>query len=207
MITPTLFQRDQQPNNIADWTNFVKQHFTDDAIYRMVLKYEGDTSSKTFEVHATGLPRYLYTTFESDIDQVQYVLDGAQEKKISESHTVVRCDRSRMLHWFRDGAQLVWNGTFQVIFNGDKIEQLSFENREHQTYYPRSKLDSMCEPGASPNQNKSPKLTKTQQKNQRNQGQPAEPAFDFRKLPTTKITAYGIHQSLQTQLEVSGLIH
>jgi hypothetical protein len=171
----------------------------------MVLRDEEKNSSKTFEVHAVGLPRYLYIQFESDIDQVQLVLDGNQEKKLSDSHTVVRAERSRMLHWFRDGTQLVWNGAFQVLYNNDKIEQLTFENREHETYYPRSQMAKLCaQVTASPNQNRSPKMTKTQQKQQR--AQQAQGAggegFDIRKLPKTPLTAFGIHQALQAQLEV-----
>ena len=183
------------------------QHFTEDAIWRILLRYEGDQTSKTFEVHATGLPRYLYTQFQSDIDQVQLVLDGNQEKKLSDTTSVVRADRSRMLHWFRDGTQLVWNGVFQVIYEGDKISQLSFENREHQVYYPRSRLQELCA-AASPilNQQRSPKMNK---KNQpaggrgANANQNAEPMFDFRKMPEDKITGFGIHSYLQAQLEVS----
>ena len=52
----------------------------------MVLKFETDNTTKAFEVHAAGLPRYLYTQFESEIDQVQLVLDGNQEKKLSETY-------------------------------------------------------------------------------------------------------------------------
>jgi len=171
----------------------------------MILRYDTDQSSKTFEVHAAGLARYLYTQFESDMDQLQLLLDGSQEKKISETMTVVRAERSRMLHWFRDGTQVVWNGVFQLIYNGDKIEQLMFETRDHQLYYPRSKLAELCVP-ISPNQvqNRSPKMTKKQQAQGRNQQnmQPEEPAFDLRKLPKTSITPFGIHRQLQTQLEV-----
>lgn len=176
----------------------------------MVLKFESDSSSKTFEVQAAGLPRYLYIQFESDIEQVQLLLDGNFEKKLSDTHTVVRADRAKFLHWFKDGTQLVWNGTFQVMYNGDKIENFSFENREHQTYYPRSKLVELCAAaavGGSPNQNRSPKMTKNQRKMQgQNQGQGAGggdgQSFDMRRLPQTQITQFGIHKSLQTQLEV-----
>jgi hypothetical protein len=196
----TFTKADQQPNDMAYWQAFVQAHFTDDAVYRMNLKFATDMSTKAFEVHASGLARFLYTQFETDIDQVQLVLDGNQEKKLSETHTVVRADRSRLLHWLRDGTQLVWNGMFQLMYNGDKIEHLNFETREHQMYLPLSMLTELC-PQVTPNQNRSPKLTKTQQK--RNQ-QPPD-SFDYRRLPQIQgqITDLGIHKRLQTHLEAS----
>jgi hypothetical protein len=213
MINRTLtpHQADQQENDLAYWQNFVDAHFTDDAIYRLVLRYSTDGATKQFDIHASGLARFLYTQFETDINQVQLVLDGNEEKKLGATHAVVRADRSRMLHWLRDGTQLVWDGALTLIYNSDKIEFLGFETREHQTYLPRSKLEELCAQAAreSPNQNRSPKLTKTQQKKQRdlNREQSGlgtqDGVFDMRRLPPTPVTHFGIHKRLQAHLEVS----
>ncbi|KIW01195.1 uncharacterized protein PV09_07244 [Verruconis gallopava] len=193
------FKAGQQQNDFSYWQAFVQQHFTDDAIFRLVLPDQLSGDGKTFQVHAAGLARYFYTQFQTDIDQVQLVLDGSLEKTLSETHTLVIADRSRMLYWFRDGTQLVWNGFFTILYNNNKIEHLNFETHEHETYLPRTKLEELCVQ-TSPNQNRSPKLTKTkQQKGQ----QPSEPAFDMRRLPSTQITVFGIHKRLQAYLELA----
>lgn len=168
----------------------------------MILRFQ-DGTTKTYEVNALGLARFFHTQYECDLDQIQLVLDGNQEKKLNDTHQVVLAERSRMLHWFRDGTQLVWNGVTRIIYAGDKIEHLSFETTNHQTYLPRSMLEDMCQQ-VSPMQNKSPKMTKTQskQRNQQNAG-PDVTAFDFRKLPPSEIGDLGIHKRVQQWLEVS----
>jgi hypothetical protein len=99
------FRADQQPNDLNHWQRIVEQHFAKNGIFRIVLKFNKDKSSKTFEVNYVSLPRYFYTHYESDIDQIQLLLDGAIEKAISETHQFVQAERARMLYWFRDGTQ------------------------------------------------------------------------------------------------------
>jgi hypothetical protein len=100
------FRADQQPNDMNHWRKLISQHFMDEGVFRMTLKSRTDKSSKIFEVNASSLPRFFYTQYESDVDQIQLLLDGAIEKTISDTHQFVQAERARMLFWFRDGTQV-----------------------------------------------------------------------------------------------------
>lgn len=91
-----------------------------------------------------------------------------------------------------------------AIYAVEKMESMTFETRDHETYIPRSRLDELCAQ-ASPDQNKSPRMTKTAGK-QRNQAKPqATPAFDRRSLPERPCTDLGVTERIQTFLEVGHL--
>ena len=162
-----------------------------------------DGGKKIYEINAASLPRFFYIQYQSDFNQIQILLDTNQEKILSETHQLVQADRSRMLFWFQDGTQLVWNGTFRVIYANDKIELLFFEMRDHQTYIPLSKLPELC-PLVSPDQNKSPRMTKGTGK-QRNQlrGQQTENTFKVRELPKPVTVDGGVTVRMQQFFEVS----
>jgi len=81
------------------------------------------------------------------------------------------------------------------------METLKFETLDQQQYLPRGKLEELCAQ-ASPDQNKSPRMTK--KNNPRNQQkQPQEPAFDMRKLPASPVNDMGVTEKTQQFLEVS----
>lgn len=88
-----------------------------------------------------------------------------------------------------------------------KIDTLSFEVRDHVTYLPRGRLEELCQ--VSPNQNKSPRMTKTagKQRNQsRQQPEPTpEPGLVLRNLPKAPIGEMGVMPRIQTFLEVCNL--
>jgi len=88
------------------WRQLIQQHFTEDGIFRVVLKYQADKTSKAYEVTAAALPRYFYIHYETEVDQIQLLLDGTMEKAISETHQFVQTERARMIYWFRDGTQV-----------------------------------------------------------------------------------------------------
>ena len=81
------------------------------------------------------------------------------------------------------------------------METLKFDTLDQQQYLPRGKLEELCAQ-ASPDQNKSPRMTK--KSNPRNQQkQPQEPAFDMRKLPPSPVNDMGVTEKTQQFLEVS----
>jgi hypothetical protein len=88
------------------WRKLISQHFTDEGVFRVILKYQTDKSTKTYEVNAAALPRFFFLHYESEVDQIQLLLDGTTEKKVSETHQFAQFDRARMLYWFRDGTQV-----------------------------------------------------------------------------------------------------
>lgn len=100
--------------------------------------------------------------------------------------------------------QLVWNGKFQAIYAADKMENMTFETRDHETYIPRSRLEELCAQ-ASPDQNKSPRMTKTagKQRNQAKNQANSAAAFDRRSLPERPCTDLGVTARIQTFLEVN----
>jgi len=99
--------------------------------------------------------------------------------------------------------QLIWNGKFQALYAQDKIETLTFETRDYECYIPRSRLVELCAQ-SSPDQNKSPRMTKTagKQRNQAKNQAAAQPSLDPRLLPQAPVGEYGITTRVQTFLEV-----
>ncbi|KAF2405003.1 hypothetical protein EJ06DRAFT_525579 [Trichodelitschia bisporula] len=82
------------------------------------------------------------------------------------------------------------------------MESLQFETREHQEFIPRSKLEELCIK-ASPDQNKSPRMTKSAGKARNARQQPqADPAFELRHLPKPPVTDLGVTPRIQGFLEV-----
>jgi hypothetical protein len=99
----------------------------------------------------------------------------------------------------------------EVLYCGEKMEMLSFVTTQHQYYIPGSKVDELCAL-PSPDQNKSPKITKTasnkrlslkaQQAQQAQQAQAQQETFDRKKLPVSPVNAYGITDRLLAWFEV-----
>lgn len=90
-----------------------------------------------------------------------------------------------------------------AIYMAEKVESMTFETKDHETYVPRSRLEELCAQ-ASPDQNKSPRMTKTagKQRNQaKNQATPAS-TFDRRSLPERPCTDLGVTARVQSFLEV-----
>ena len=196
---------DGKNNDIAYWKSFIGQHFTDDGTLRMTLRpmpQGGEKpAAKTFEVGAPALPRYFWTQYDSQVDQIQILLDGLSESHLPDNYNLVKASRSRMIYWFKDGTQLVWNGGLSAIYLGDKMENLSFETREHQQFLPRSRLEELCAQ-ASPDQNKSPRMTKKANPRNQPRQQNAQPSFDRRMLPPSPVNEMGVTPRIQNFLEV-----
>jgi hypothetical protein len=96
--------------------------------------------SKQFEIGTSLLPRYFYIQFEGDVEQVQLVLEGTNEKLASENYYYVQAERARMLYWFKDGGQVSWffffgaqKGSIQDSYNTGRVDwsvKCSFHGRE-----------------------------------------------------------------------------
>ncbi|KAF2428706.1 hypothetical protein EJ08DRAFT_316036 [Tothia fuscella] len=195
------FRADQAPNDMMYWRRLVNQHFTEDGVFRVIVK-QSNGVNKTFEVNAAALPRYFFMHYENDMDQIQLLLDGTQEQNISETHQFITTNSARMVYWFRDGTQLVWNGRLTALYVGGRIDTLSFEAKEHVTYLPRTRIEELCQ--MSPDQNKSPRMTKTaaKQRNPPRQPAPAEPSLALRNLPRAPVNELGLMPRIQAFLEV-----
>lgn len=100
------FRAHQQANDFNFWHKLIEQHFSKDGVFRMILRSDKDKCSKTFEVNYHSLPRFFYIQYESEVDQIQLLLDGTIEKAVTESHQFVQAERARMIYWFRDGTQV-----------------------------------------------------------------------------------------------------
>ena len=194
---------DGKHNDINFWKAFINKHFTEDGTLRMILRpmTQGEkAAAKTFEVGAPSLPRYFWTQYDSHVDQIQILLDGVLESHLPDNYHSVRANRSRMIYWFKDGTELVWNGALSALYLGDRMENLTFETREHQQFIPRNRLEELCAQ-ASPDQNKSPRITKKANPRAQ-QRQAAQPSFDRRMLPPSPVNEMGVTPRIQSFLEV-----
>lgn len=100
--------------------------------------------------------------------------------------------------------QVVHNGKLSAMFDqADKINLLSFETQEHQQYLPRLQLDSLFQQ-RSPQQNMqvSPKMSKKNAPNQRNQRARGEPVLLLSELIEAPVSSWGIANSVLQFLEV-----
>src|ERR1700712_12159 len=88
------------------WRNFIDQHFVDDGAMRITLRDQKEDRSKQFEVVASLLPRYFWTQFDGNVEQIQLLLEGTSEKTVNNNYHYVQAERARMLYWFSDGGQV-----------------------------------------------------------------------------------------------------
>ncbi|KAK7569903.1 LIM-domain binding protein-domain-containing protein [Phyllosticta citricarpa] len=202
------FTSNRQPNDLAYWKAFVARFFTENGVFKQtLLDYGAQTpapGSKNFEICTLALPRYFYTQFQSGLDNLQLTMDGLIEKELGNACHYVESARAKFIYWYKNGTQVVHNGKLSAMFDqADKINLLSFETQEHQQYLPRLQLDSLFQQ-RSPQQNMqvSPKMSKKNPPNQRNQRARGEPTLLLSDLIEAPVSSWGIANSVLQFLEV-----
>ncbi|KAK8247536.1 LIM-domain binding protein-domain-containing protein [Phyllosticta capitalensis] len=202
------FTSNRQPNDLLYWKQFVGRFFTENGVFKQtLLDYGAQTTnpgSKNFEICTLALPRYFYTQFQSGLENLQLTMDGLVEKELGNSCHYVESARAKFIYWYKNGTQVVHNGKLSAMFDqADKINLLSFETQEHQQYLPRLQLDSLFQQ-RSPQQNMqvSPKMSKKNAPNQRNQRARGEPVLLLSELIEAPVSSWGIANSVLQFLEV-----
>ena len=97
--------------------------------------------------------------------------------------------------------QLIYSGRLVALFNQqDKLDLLEFVGQKHQEFILKDHLKQLSYP-LSPNQMRSPKLSKTMGK-QRNQQPDAELVIPYAQIASAPVSDYGFTGGVQSFLEV-----
>ncbi|KAH7117086.1 LIM-domain binding protein-domain-containing protein, partial [Dendryphion nanum] len=192
------------------WKPFVQRHFTETGSFVHVLFQAATGGSKQFEIVYAALPRYFYTQFSSDIDNLQIQIYGAVEHA-SSTETKVTCDGTKFIYNYLHGTcpvQVICQGRLTAFWSGpspDKMEWLQFECQvPHTQFINRASLDILFQnqlQANQTNQNQSPRMNKTTAK-RRLQQENLDPVIRKSDLPNPDITEYGIPTVLQSYLEI-----
>lgn len=193
-------------NKVERWQAFVDKFFSETGSFIHVVSWGGGERSKQFEIVYAALPRYFYTLFNTDVTNLQIMLDGATEKT-SPPELKVTCDRAKFIYTYRNRCQVIYHGKLTAFWSGsDKMEWLQFEGHGHEQYLPRAALEQLFHQ-PSPNQmnpNQSPRMSKAAKNKQQQRAAegPPEPYLPMSKLPSAGTTDYGLPHALQGYLEI-----
>jgi hypothetical protein len=58
-----------------------------------------------FDIVYAALPRYFYTQFNTEVENLQITLDGSTER-VSPTETKVSCDRAKLIYTYRNQCQV-----------------------------------------------------------------------------------------------------
>lgn len=78
-------------------------------MFKLTVRESNDAAakSKQFAVGYASLARYYTTHFESGVDNIQLILDGANEVELAAGNGhLVNIQRAKFIYWFRDGTQV-----------------------------------------------------------------------------------------------------
>lgn len=87
------------------WQSFVDKFFNESGSFIHVLYSMSAERTKQFEIVSAALPRYFYTVFNTDIQNIQITLDGAKENTGS-SENKVTCDRAKFIYTYENQCQV-----------------------------------------------------------------------------------------------------
>lgn len=79
--------------------------FNDSGSFIHVLYSSAKERTKQFEIVYNALPRYFYTVFNTDIQNIQITLDGAKENT-GPADTKVTCDRAKFIYTYDNQCQV-----------------------------------------------------------------------------------------------------
>ncbi|KAL9078773.1 MAG: hypothetical protein Q9157_002325, partial [Trypethelium eluteriae] len=188
-------------NDLSQWQHFVAKFFADDGTFRIMAWSSTDESTKQFDVPAASIPRFYYTHLKTGVESIQLALENGQEKDLGNGKHWVAMDRARFTYWFQNGTQLIYSGRLVALFNQqDKLELLEFEGQRHQELIQKNHLKALAFQ-QSPNQNRSPKLSKTMGK-QRHQQQEGDIVIAYSQIPSAPVSDYGFTGGVQSFLEI-----
>jgi len=92
-------------NSIGHWQAFVDKFFTETGSFiNIVCAFKGG-DTKMFDIVHAALPRYFYTQFNTEVENLQITLDGSTEK-VSSTETKVSCDRAKLIYTYRNQCQV-----------------------------------------------------------------------------------------------------
>lgn len=102
-------------NQVALWQSFVDKFFNDSGSFIHVLYSTRQERTKQFEIVCAALPRYFYTVFSTDVQNIQITLDGAKEN-LGPSETKVTCDRAKFIYTYENQCQVCISATKYYCF-------------------------------------------------------------------------------------------
>ena len=99
------FDSSRDPNRLEHWEGFVDKHFAENGSFAHHLCGSTDGRTKMFEILRESLPRYFFTQFSSEVENLQITLDGAIEKIVG-AEWKVTCDRAKFIYTYKNQCQV-----------------------------------------------------------------------------------------------------
>ncbi|KAF2866191.1 LIM-domain binding protein-domain-containing protein [Massariosphaeria phaeospora] len=197
-------------NRLDFWQVFVEKFFTESGSFIHILGTSEGDQTKLFDIIYSALPRYFCTQFNTEVENLQITLEGAQEKSMG-GETKVACDRAKFIYTYRNQCQVICYGKLTAYYAGsEKMEWLQFEMQGYQQYLQRAALVPLFQPQSPTliNQTNSPRMSKTKQRQQQQQQQrllqeqQQETYLQLSRLPEANVSEWGIPPELQAYLEI-----
>ena len=107
------FNSQSGQNHVSLWQSFVDKFFNESGSFIHVLYSTSKERTKQFEIVCAALPRYFYTVFTTDIQNIQITLDGSKENA-GPAETKVTCDRAKFIYTYENQCQ-VCTDTFSLV--------------------------------------------------------------------------------------------
>lgn len=119
------------------WQSFVDKFFNESGSFIHVLYSMSAERTKQFEIVCAALPRYFYTVFNTDIQNIQITLDGAKENT-GPSENKVTCDRAKFIYTYENQCQVRFSASARLRPCTNHITRsFILENLQHSGQAPR----------------------------------------------------------------------
>lgn len=99
------FYRSREVNEIPVWQRFVNKFFSESGSFIHIVYSPSMERTKLFEIVFAAMPRYFYTQFNTEVENLRVAIDGAQEK-IAPNETKVFCDRAKFIYTYSNQCQV-----------------------------------------------------------------------------------------------------
>lgn len=102
--------QDPGNNTIERWQDTITKYFSPEGqlvqhVWSPKGSPEGQPRTKQFQIHASSLPRFYMTWFQS-LQNMQLQIEGARESTANAGLPRVQCQRARYTFWYANGTQV-----------------------------------------------------------------------------------------------------
>ena len=103
---PGQAQSKRQANDLAYWHSFVERFFSPKGVLRQSLWSEEAKEHKVYEISTAALARYYWTHYKSGIQNIQMIMENANEKNLPSGGHFVESVKTTFIYYFGNGHQV-----------------------------------------------------------------------------------------------------
>lgn len=106
MICELTPEQSKKAGNVDEWKKFINKFFSEDGLFRQVVRENVNDKGKQFEITCATLPRYFHRHHESGVESMQVTLDGLGDVRSVNQSTYLDCSRAKFIYWFKNSTQV-----------------------------------------------------------------------------------------------------